>query len=124
MDRNMTITHPPERTSFGAVSMQLRVAAKYLGVDPNNLSFNQQRGIIDFLSSDEKNLLIVGRHLCDLIACDFGQAKLCTLTDEQIRIVATRYNRGAHLSLEKIKQNTHYGDRVLEKKHHVIKLLN
>ncbi len=35
-------------------------------------------------------------------------------SEEEIRILATRYNRGPDISLDKIKENTLYGDRVLE----------
>ena len=41
MDRNMTITHTPGRTSFGAVSMQLRTAAQTLGMTSDLLAFEQ-----------------------------------------------------------------------------------
>ena len=38
------------------------------------------------------------------------------LTEDEIRVIATRYNRGPDLSLEEIMQNTSYGNQILENK--------
>lgn len=124
VDNNLTISHNPTRTSFGTVSMQLRVAAKYFGLNPENLTHQQQLGIIEFLENDKNNLYLVARHILDLIIVDFPSVKIHQLTDEHVRIIATRYNRGFHLTLSQIKANTHYGDKVLAAKHHIIKILN
>ena len=38
------------------------------------------------------------------------------LTEDEIRVIATRYNRGPDLSLEEIMKNTSYGNQILENK--------
>lgn len=104
--------------------MQIRVAAKYLGYDPENLSTKDQLAIIGALNCDASNLRLAARHLCDLVAHDFPNQKLMSLRDEQVRIVATRYNRGTRLSLYNLKRNTSYGNKVVDLKQKILRLLN
>lgn len=124
IDRNFTITKEPNKTSFGSVSMQLRVAAKYFGLNPQTITKEEQLGIIQFLESDRNNLYLVAKHILDLILVDYPNLKIHQLTDEHIRIIATRYNRGFHLTLSQIRANTSYGDVVVRIKDRITKILN
>ncbi len=115
----------PDKTSFGAVSIQLRVAAETLGGNIDELNSFEKASLILLLKSDYENLKISAKHLYDLLNIDFPYVFNPTcLTDEQIRITGSRYNRGPHLSLEQIKQNTDYGDRILRERPVVRELIN
>lgn len=115
------VARPPELTSGGDVSIQIRRAAEVLDLDPSNLSYGDRRRILAILKNDRANLRIVARHLKDLSEVDF--AGHSTLGDEEIRIVASRYNRGPDLSLSAIKRDTSYGDSILRRKDHLLALL-
>ena len=65
------------------------------------------------LENDQTNILIVARHLSDLRDIDYKGVN--DLTDEQLGVVASRYNRGPDLSLGDIKKNTSYGDLINKK---------
>ena len=114
VDRNLTITNNPAKTSFGSVSMQLRTAADTLGLNSSGLSATQLRDLAACLEKDVFNIEIVARHLRDLIDRDGLQKNPPELTMEQVQVVGARYNRGIGLSLEKIKQNTSYGDFIVK----------
>ncbi len=114
VDRNLTITKNPVKTSFGSVSMQLGTAAHTLGIDPSTLSASQVRGLANCLEKDAFNINIVAKHLRQLIDHDNLQGNLPLLTMDEIRIVGARYNRGIGLSLENIKKNTRYGDFIVK----------
>lgn len=113
VDDHLTITKNPNQTSFGPVSMQLRTAARTLGLDLDAMTGEQKHLLIRWLETDVNNLALVGGHLRQLIQHDFPNATSSQLTAEQIRVVGARYNRGAGLSLESIKKNTSYGDFIL-----------
>jgi hypothetical protein len=116
MDKNMTITSSPQKTSFGAVSMQLRTAAETLGLDPKTMTGEQFRSLANCLQKDVFNIKLVARHLKQLIDHDTLQCSSNpVLSNEQIRIAGTRYNRGISLSLEDIKKNTSYGDFIVNR---------
>ncbi|RHW18316.1 hypothetical protein D1610_07570 [Sphingomonas gilva] len=109
----MTITRRPERTSFGAVSMQLRTAAQTLGMNPATTTSDQYNRLAALLAQDERNIAIVARHLRDLAERDGFDDDLPDLSQDQIRVIGARYNRGAGLSLAQIEQNTSYGDFIV-----------
>ncbi|WP_234006988.1 hypothetical protein [Cronobacter malonaticus] len=110
-DRYLTTTSPPEKTSFGFVSIQLRTAAKTMGIDSSSMSTTQWRQLSNCLEKDAYNINLVARHLRQLADYDkFTQ----TLKKEDIRIVGTRYNRGVVPTLDEIKRNTRYGDFILK----------
>jgi hypothetical protein len=124
IDKHLTITIHPAKTSFGAVSMQIKTAAKTLGVDPNSLSTHAMRRIANCLEQDVYNISIVAFHLRQLIDYDKLQTTPSELSSEAIQIAGIRYNRGTELALEKIKQeNTDYGDRILKNWAHLESLL-
>ena len=97
-------------TSFGPVSIQLRTAAETLGIDPQKLTVAQLRGLALCLGKDVFNIAVVARHLRQLLDLDGLQAHPPSLTDDAIRVVGARYNRGRGLSLAEIRKNTSYGD--------------
>jgi len=108
------LTGPPEETSFGTIQMQIRVAAQELGYpDPDNLSTEQEHEIIEKLQEPETNIDLVARHLDSLRNHDGFPADPDQLTDEQIAVIATRYNRGVEPSLEDIQANPDYGNLLI-----------
>lgn len=110
IDNNLTITNRPERTSFGSVSIQVRTAAKTLGLDMDEMTTAQVRMLAHCLEGDIYNIEIVANHLRQLADHDNFSPPLNT---EQVRIIGARYNRGIELSLESIKRNTSYGDFIV-----------
>ncbi len=117
----MHVTRPPELTSAGDVSIQIRRAASILGLDPAHLSYEQRNQILNVLKNDQNNLLISTMHLKELSQVDFAGQPI--VSDEQIRIISTRYNRGPELSRAAIEGNTGYGDAILRSKDHLLGLL-
>lgn len=114
VDEHLTITKEPSMTSFGAVSMQLRTAARTMGLDIQSMTDEDVRGLAGCLEKDSFNLRLVAKHLSDLARHDFPKADTENLTPEQIKVIGARYNRGIGLSLESIKKNTSYGDFILK----------
>jgi hypothetical protein len=113
----------PELASFGPVAIQIRRAAEELGYDPNALSRVQTSFIISSLRDPQQNLFIVASHLHRLWNIDFPARPADMLTDDEIRIIATRYNRGPDLLLEAIQENTSYGDLIIRRKEALQRLL-
>jgi len=115
VNRNITITHPPERTSFGAVSMQLRTAANTLGIQADQLSIDELSQLASCLQQDVFNIDLAARHVRQIIDHDKLQKDQPELAMEHVRIVGARYNRGLGLSLEAIRKNTSYGDFIVKR---------
>jgi hypothetical protein len=113
IDRNMTVTNHPAKTSFGSVSIQLRTAAQTMGLSLPEMPASQLRSLANCLQKDVFNIEVVARHLRQLIDRDGLQKSPPSLTMEQVRIVGARYNRGIGLSLEEIKRNTSYGNFIV-----------
>ncbi|MBT2143622.1 MULTISPECIES: hypothetical protein [unclassified Rhodanobacter] len=114
VDQHLTVTHHPARTSFGAVSMQLRTAAQTMGMNPAGMSTAQLRSLADCLQKDVFNIAIVARHLRMLIDHDGLQTNPPALGMDQVRIAGARYNRGIGLSLEQIRKNMSYGNFIVK----------
>ncbi|HEY2290787.1 MAG TPA: hypothetical protein VGM86_08815, partial [Thermoanaerobaculia bacterium] len=112
----LTITRPPRLTSFGNVSMQIRRAAETLGYNPADLTSGQEDLIIASLEDAQTNIFIAAAHLAQLRDIDFPGVGAAQLTDDQIAVVATRFNRGPDLSLERIRQNLSYGRAILRRR--------
>lgn len=110
VDKNQTVTRNPSKTSFGAVSIQLRTAAETLGLAPSEMSSTQFRELANCLQRDVFNIDTVARHLRQLADHD---KFLSPLTREQVRIIGARYNRGIGLTLDQIKKNTSYGNFIV-----------
>jgi hypothetical protein len=45
------------------------------------------------------------------------------LTDDDLKVIGARYNRGPDLPLEKIKQNLSYGEDIVKKRARLEKLI-
>lgn len=105
VDRNLTISTPPEQTSFGSVSIQLRRAAEEMGIQIDAMSYASRRGLAQCLESDAFNIEIVARHLHGLIVHDYPSADTTTLTDEQTIVAGARYNRGTERAVQDIIQS-------------------
>lgn len=114
VDRNLTITNNPGKTSFGSVSIQLRTAAQTLGLDSAKMSTDELRNLARCLQNDEMNIQIAARHLRQLVERDGFQQHLPALSTDEVRIVGARYNRGTGLSLDQIKQNMSYGNFIVK----------
>lgn len=114
IDKNLTITNNPAKTSFGAVSMQLRTAAQTIGLNPSAMSHSELSGLATCLQKDIFNIQIVAKHLRQLIDRDKLQPTPPSLTMDEVKIVGARYNRGSGLTLEQIKRNTSYGEFIVK----------
>lgn len=124
IDSLIGITRRPEKTSFGPVQMQLRVAAKILDVDTNKLDYLKRNSLGRCLEIDKYNIRLVAKHLREIIDHDGLQKSKPTLSDEAFIIAATRYNRGLEISLESLKKDLDYGSKVFEAKNRLRKLIN
>jgi hypothetical protein len=124
VDRNLTITNNPAKTSFGSVSIQLRTAAQTMGLNPSEMPTTQFRRLASCLQKDVFNIDIVARHLRQLIDHDRLQENPPLLTMDQVKIVGARYNRGIGLSLDDIKRNTSYGNFIVKFWPRFVALLN
>ncbi|AXY33098.1 hypothetical protein [Yersinia pseudotuberculosis] len=110
VDKNLTITSPPEKTSFGFVSIQLRTAAKTIGLDPIKMNSSQLRALANCIEKDIYNIDLVAKHLRQLANYDNLPSKLRM---DDIKIIGARYNRGIIPTLEEIKRNTSYGNFIV-----------
>ncbi len=110
VDEYLTMTNHPTKTSFGSVSIQLRTAARTLGLNVSEMSDSELRRLASCLQRDIYNIDTVARHLRELADHDDFSSPLSM---EQVRIIGARYNRGVGLSLEKIKENTSYGNFIV-----------
>lgn len=102
-----------DRTSYGNVSIQVRRAAEAMGYEPQGLSDAQRGALVDSLQDPRQNILIAAAHLNDLRDVDFPGRGASELGDEEISVIATRYNRGAEVPLEEIRRNLSYGEALL-----------
>lgn len=111
----MTVTRRPETTSFGPVSMQLRAAATTLGLDTSGFGHADWAVLADRLQRDAYNIDIVARHLRQLLAHDGLGRSLPVLSEDEVRIVGARYNRGMSSPLDDIRRHTSYGDLIVKR---------
>lgn len=124
MDRNMTITKDPNLTSFGNISIQVRRTAEELGYDVKNMSSDERSALIASLKNPIQNIYIAAKHLSTLRKIDFASKPTTQLTADDIKVIATRYNRGPDLSLEQIKKNLSYGNSLYNHQTEVNNALN
>lgn len=123
-------------TSVGLIAMQIRVAAETIGLDPSKLTLLQQHKLADCLLSDSFNIRVVAKHLKQLILFDNPQIiNTSTLTDEQIILAGSRYNRGIERHKDdfvksiaapvgsSVREYSSYGRRIIEKKSTIYKIL-
>jgi outer membrane protein OmpA-like peptidoglycan-associated protein len=110
---------PAMETSFGAVSVQLRRAAEELGYDPTKMNSMQINFLIRSLEDPQQNLFIVASHLHRLRDIDFPGKPAGLLTDDELKIIGARYNRGPELSLEALRstgKKLSHGEDIVKKK--------
>lgn len=124
INKHFTIGKHPSLTSFGSVSMQLRRAAPYLGINPKDMSLDDLCLVIGELRSDVKNLELVAKHLVDLCKVDYDGINPLTFNDEQISVVCARYNIGPDVSIETVKLIDNYGIDIILKKNHILSLIS
>lgn len=125
----------PRKTSAGAVSIQLRVVIKELGINPDQVSYSEEQALISCLETDVFNLNIVAKHLRGVIRYDYPSANSEDLTEEQFIVAGARYNRGIERKLSDItnslkqspnspgREFSDYGRSLLRNKEHVMRLL-
>lgn len=125
INKGFTLSNHPSMTSFGSVSIQLRRAAPYLGLDEDykDLTLDEMCMIIGELRSDSKNLEIVAKHLVDLCKIDYKDINPLTFDDEQISVVCARYNIGPDMSINRLKKIDNYGVDIIKKKHLILSLI-
>jgi hypothetical protein len=116
IDNNTTITKNPNLTSFGNISIQVRRASFELGYDPDKMTSNERNSIITSLKNPIQNIFIAAKHLSTLKKVDFENKPSSELTIDDIKIIATRYNRGPNISLIDIKKNLSYGNSIYKHK--------
>lgn len=114
VDKNLTITNNPDKTSFGDMAVQLGRAGKELGYE--SLNETNRDAIQKSLLDPVIGIYIAALHIKRLKDVDFKNTPVDKLTQEDIQIIATRYNRGLEMSKEKIKQNTSYGRSIYKHK--------
>lgn len=105
-----------DKTSFGNVSMQVRVAAETLGYNLEHITEAQKNHIINSLKDPVQNIILAAKHLGDLRDIDFEGRGMDELSVEQIKVIATRYNRGPHLSQQEIRNDMQYGEAITNRK--------
>ncbi|MDM3095310.1 hypothetical protein OGV98_21655 [Citrobacter sp. Cf136] len=123
-------------TSVGSVAIQLGVAARTMGIRPDLLSSFEQFQLSQCLLNDRFNVRVVAFHLRDLIHYDYPDIGDTTnLTDEQIIVVGSRYNRGTERNKQDIidsitapigshqREYSEYGRRILEKEIALMKIM-
>lgn len=115
-------------TSVGSVAIQLGVAAKTLGIRPDKLTHFEQFQLSNCLLDNSFNIRVVALHLRDLIMYSYPEADSENLTDEQIIVIGSRYNRGTQRSIQDIidslsapigtkpREYSEYGRRIIEKR--------
>lgn len=108
------VTKDPQKTSFGDLSMQIRVAAETLGIPASQLNTDMEKEIIHALQDPGFSIFIAAKHLSDLKRIDFANIPSGKLTIDDIATIASRYNIGAGASYERAARYS-YGKAI--KKH-------
>ncbi len=115
-------TNNPDRTSFGDMAVQLRRAGEELGY--KSLDKDDRDALQNSLTTPITGIYIAAMHLRTLKNVDFLSTAAQDLTETQIKIIATRYNRGPELSMKKILENTSYGNSIYKHKTEITNALN
>lgn len=120
VDENLTITKHPNLTSFGNTSIQVRRTLEMLNYDENA---KQTDTVIESLKDPIQNIYMAAKHLDVLRDVDFSNKTASELTDEEIQIIASRYNLGPDCSLETAKEWS-YGASVFNHKDDILNALS
>lgn len=118
-----TVTRRPGLTSFGDVSMQVRRAAETLGYEPERLTPEQNAAIRASLVDHRQSVFVAAGHLAELRDIDFPGRDAASMTQDEVKVTATRFNRGPDLTLAQIRANTSYGDTILRRWRELVSLL-
>ncbi|MDR3149310.1 MAG: hypothetical protein LBT88_04755 [Oscillospiraceae bacterium] len=94
-----------DTTSFGNASVQVRTAAVALGYDYDKLTGQQRKDIINTLNDPVQSVFVAALYLSQLKYHDYPFIDGKDLTDEQIAIIANRYNQGTRKALEEMEPN-------------------
>lgn len=100
--------------------MQLRTAAKTMGLDADQMSTSEPWAMSQCLEKDTYNINLAAMRLRQL--ADYDKLPV-RLSMNDVKIVGTRYNRGINPSLESIKKDTRYGDFIVINWQHFNKLI-
>ena len=109
-----TFDKDPKLTSFGNTSIQIRRAAETLGY-----SSYKNGDMIKILEDPIQNIFVTAAHLNDLRNIDYLGKSADELTDDEIKIIASRYNIGPQYKKESIL--TPYGEEIYEKQADIMK---
>lgn len=120
IDQKLTILAPPEKTSFGFVSMQLRTAAQTMGLNADHMSTSELRALSQCLEKDIYNIKLAAMHLRQLADYDKLPARLGM---NDVKIIGARYNRGTNPSMESLKKNMSYGEFIVKNWEHFNRLV-
>ncbi|ACT08778.1 conserved hypothetical protein [Dickeya chrysanthemi Ech1591] len=123
-------------TSVGSLAIQLRAAAETIGINPSTLTSRQQLQLSNCLLSDSFNIRIVAKHIRTLILHDYPDIPdTSSLTDEQVILAGSRYNRGIERKKEDFIQSlsapigspqreySSYGRKIVERKESINRIL-
>lgn len=102
-----------DKISFGNVSIQTRRAAEAMGYEPEKLSAAQEEMILDSVKEPKQNIFIASRHIADLRDIDFPGKGADEWTADEIRVTATRYNRGPDLTRAEIEEDLDHGNDLI-----------
>ncbi len=112
---NTTLTKKQEQTSFGNLSIQVRRAAQALGFDYDELPGHQHEQLIKMLKDPVQNIFIAAKHIADMRDIDFYGKPASALTNDELKIITSRYHLGPDYSLEQVQANAAYGENVLRR---------
>ena len=90
-----------------------RVVIKPSGVPYEKLSDADKSALVDCLQNADNDLAIVAKHLWQLKEIDYPGKTV--LGKDEIRVIASRYNRGPDLTLDEVLRNTSYGDFIVNR---------
>jgi hypothetical protein len=86
---------PPEETSFGDMSIQIRTAARALDYDPDNLTQGQLEAIVVSLTNPIMGIYIAAKHLSDLRMIYLpSKNDPQTISEREMQALAGAYNAG------------------------------
>ncbi len=117
---NTPLAKPQEKTSFGNTSIQVRRALEMLNYDDTSAN---KRMVIDSLKDPIQNIYMAAKHLDILRNVDFSGKSASELTDDEIQIIASRYNVGPECSIE-IASEADYGKSIFRNKEKILKALS
>lgn len=110
-----------DKTSIGNASIQIRRAAESLGYN-EPLTEEQRNQIYDSLMDSKQSIFICAKHLSDLRDVDFKGIKAKDLTEEDVKVIGSRYNIGP--DPEKKAIVTQYGEQITSRKKLLRELLD